>query len=200
MKLTDQIHGRYVHNRRVRVLRDSLTRLIPQGASVLDVGCGDGLLAYLIAQSRPDLDVRGIDVLVRGQTHIRVDAFDGRVIPYGDASFDVAMFVDVLHHTQEPLPLLREAARVARKAIIIKDHILQGWCAGPTLRFMDRVGNARHGVALPHNYWPRQKWLAAFDVLGLEASEWTTKLGLYSWPASWIFDRSLHFVARLELA
>jgi hypothetical protein len=28
---------------------------------------------------------------------------------------------------------------------------------------------------------------------------WATDLGLYSWPMHWIFERSLHFVARLNL-
>jgi len=48
---------------------------------MLDVGCGDGLLAHLMTQKRPDLDLRGIDVLVRDRTHIPVDKFDGQVIP-----------------------------------------------------------------------------------------------------------------------
>jgi SAM-dependent methyltransferase len=103
---------------------------------------------------------------VRERSHIPVAPFDGQVIPYGDASFDGVMFVDVLHHTQDQIILLREAARVARKVIVIKDHSLNGLFAGPTLRLMDKIGNARHGVALPYNYWPRQKWLNTFEMLG----------------------------------
>jgi ubiquinone/menaquinone biosynthesis C-methylase UbiE len=166
---------------------------------MLDVGCGDGLLAHLITQKRPDLDLRGIDVLVRDHTYIPIVEFDGKQLPYDDASFDGVMFVDVLHHTQDPMILLREAVRVARKAIVIKDHTLNGLFAELTLRVMDAIGNARHGVALPYNYWPRQKWLKAFNILGLEVGVWATKLRIYPWPASWIFDRSLHFVTRLDL-
>ena len=199
MNLTEHLHGRYVHNRRTRVLSEHLAKLIPQDFHILDVGCGDGMLAHLITQKRPDLDLRGIDVLVRDRTYIPIVKFDGQRIPYDDASFDGVMFVDVLHHTHDPMLLLREAVRVARTAIVIKDHTRNGFCAGPTLHFMDTVGNARHGVALPYNYWPRQKWLQAFDMLGLKVGVWTTKLGIYPWPASWIFDRSLHFVARLDL-
>ena len=62
------------------------------------------------------------------------------------------MFVDVLHHTEDPMALLGEAVRVARKTIVVKDHTLNGFLAGPTLHFLDRVGNARHDVALPYNY------------------------------------------------
>ncbi len=199
MSLIERIHGDYIHNRRVRVLGDHFIDLIPKTARVLDVGCGDGLLAHLLMEKRPDIKVKGIDVLVRCHTHIPVDSFDGKVIPYGDASFDVTMFVDVLHHMEDPIVLLREAIRVARAAIVIKDHTRDGLFAGPTLRFMDLVGNARHGVAIPYNYWPRQQWFEAFHRLNLTIGIWKENLGLYPPPASWIFERSLHFVARLDL-
>ncbi len=198
MKLPERVHGGYIFQRRVRVLSRRLAKLLPPGARVLDVGCGDGLIDHLISLQRPDVHLQGIDVLIRQQTHVPVVQFDGQTIPHGDAAFDAVMFVDVLHHTEEPMVLLREAARVARRAIVIKDHTRDGMLAGPTLRFMDWVGNARHGVVLPYNYWPAARWRQAFEELGWVAAARETRLGLYSWPASWCFDRSLHFVARLE--
>ncbi len=154
MNLIDRVHSDYIFGRRVGVLTRHLAELMPKDAKTLDVGCGDGTIAHLLMQSRPDLTISGIDVLVRPQTHIPVVQFDGRHIPYEDDSFDAVMFVDVLHHTEDPLVLLREAARVARSAIVIKDHTMNGWLAEPTLRLMDYVGNAQHGVVLPYNYWP----------------------------------------------
>jgi hypothetical protein len=65
---------------------------------------------------------------------------------------------------------------------------------------MDWVGNAHHGVALPYNYWSRSEWSAAFSAGQLEVSEMKTSLGLYPRPASWMFERGLHFVARLGRA
>jgi 2-polyprenyl-3-methyl-5-hydroxy-6-metoxy-1,4-benzoquinol methylase len=47
MPLLDRVHGNLVHGRRVRVLAEWLARLLPQNAKVLDVGCGDGLLAQI---------------------------------------------------------------------------------------------------------------------------------------------------------
>jgi hypothetical protein len=65
---------------------------------------------------------------------------------------------------------------------------------------MDRVSNRRYGVALPYNYWPRQAWYDAFQALGLTLSHWQDRLHLYPWPASLVFDRSLHFLANLSVA
>ena len=190
-------HDRFVFQRRVRVLGTALADLLDDGARVLDIGCGDGFIDKQIGKARPDLTISGIDVLLRPDTHIPVELFDGTTIPYGDASVDVVMFVDVLHHTDDPEVLLREARRVARRAIVLKDHTRDGLLAGPTLRFMDWVGNAPHGVALPYNYWPERRWREAFERLGLSPATWRGALGLYPPPASWLFDRSLHFIARL---
>jgi SAM-dependent methyltransferase len=199
MSLAELLHNCYVFDRRTRVLSQHLAGLIPKNSSILDVGCGDGLLALLISQKRPDITWRGIDVSVRERSYMMIDRFDGQKIPYADASFDAVMFVDVLHHTEDPMILIREAARVARKMVLIKDHTLDGLLAAQTLRFMDRVGNARHGVPLPYNYWPKSRWLETFATLGLQINVWTTNLGIYPCPMNWIFDRSLHFIAQLYL-
>ena len=163
MNVLEKIHGGYVHNRRVRVLIRKLSALLPDRGRILDVGCGDGLLASLLQQDKPNTSITGIDVMVRPATHIPVELFDGRSIPFADASFDAVILVDVLHHTDAPMSLLREAARVAREALVIKDHTKNGIAAEATLRFMDRIGNRRYNVALPHNYWSRQRWLDAFE-------------------------------------
>ena len=199
MSLIERIHGDYVHDRRVAVLTSHLAGLVPQGGRVLDVGCGDGLLAQRLGQSRPDLTLTGIDVLVRPETKVPVTWFDGQVIPFPDNSFDTITFVDVLHHTDDPMIMLREATRVASRSVVIKDHTCDGWLAYPTLRFMDHVGNARHGVRLPYNYWPERRWRAAFRSLGLAIGEWRPRLRLYPQPASLLFDRRLHFAARLDV-
>lgn len=193
----ESLHRGYVSRRRLSRLSHQLARVIPRGASVLDVGCGDGALTRAVAEERGDLALRGIDVLVRPHSHIPVIPFDGLTIPFADASFDAVMLVDVLHHTEDPMALLREAWRVARRALVVKDHLLQGFLAGATLRFMDRIGNARYGVALPYNYWPPERWREAFSELGL-AGDRLDSLQLYPWPASWLFDRSLHFLVCLE--
>jgi len=165
---------------------------------VLDVGCGDGLLARRIQDLRPDIQLRGLDVLIREQTHVPVAYFDGHTLPEGDGEADVVMLIDVLHHIQDPMVLLREAARVARRAVLIKDHTRDGLFAGLTLRLMDFVGNAHHGVILNYTYWPKHRWQEAFRELGLTVRAWHDELKLYPGIADRIFGRFLHFVALLE--
>lgn len=200
MSVVGALHGSLVFGRRVRVLAHNLAAQLPEGARVLDVGCGDGQIDAAIGVERPDVALEGVDVLVRPKTHIPVTAFDGTTLPFADGSFDIVQFVDVLHHTDDPMVLLREAKRVARRGIVLKDHGKDGLLAGPTLRFMDWVGNAHHGVRLPYNYWPVARWRAAFAELGLKPATWIDKPGLYPWPASLAFERKLHFITRLERA
>ena len=200
MSLLDKVHGNYVFGRRVQVLTRELADQLPRDARVLDVGCGDGTIAKLLLEARPDIQIEGIDVLVRPDTKVPVKEFDGKHIPHPDKSFDVVMFVDVLHHTEDPNVLLAEARRVARKAVVLKDHCKDGLLANTTLRFMDWVGNARHGVVLPYLYWPEAEWRAAFEKHGLTPQAWRPSLHLYTWPFSMVFDRKLHFVARLAPA
>lgn len=199
VKVIESIHQGYVFPRRVRILTQHMAELAPQGASILDVGCGDGLLDQLLEQQRPDLSVRGIEVLIRKKTYRPIEVYDGKRIPFGPKSFDAVMMINVLHHTEDPLEVLRQAATVARKCILLKDHTRDGLLAGATLRFMDDVGNARHGVALPYNYWTYRQWMDACEKLQLKVAVWQPKVGLYPWWADWAFGRTLQFVARLEL-
>src|SRR5687767_9326952 len=133
------IHNKLVFSRRVQKLAAAIAERIPQNAHVLDVGCGSGDLAALVMQIRPDVRIEGIDVLVRPATAIPVTEYDGCHIPFGDSSFDAAMVIDVLHHTDDPEAVLAEIARVAPQ-VIVKDHLRGGIAAGLTLRFMDWVG------------------------------------------------------------
>jgi SAM-dependent methyltransferase len=198
MSILDKTHGSFVYPRRISQLAQKLADLLPGNAEVLDVGCGDGLLSSEIAKLRAGLRIAGIDVLVREKTFIRVSKFNGTTIPYPDASFDAVMLVDVLHHTIDPTVLLRESRRVARQAIVIKDHTCNGLLAAPRLRFMDWVGNARHGVVLPYNYWCKERWRTELVRLKLETECWLDDLTLYPWWANWIFGTSLQFIARVH--
>jgi len=191
-------HRAFVFQRRARVLAEILAAQIPQRASVLDIGCGDGTISSLIAERRPDISIQGVEYLVRPECKIECGAFDGSSLPFQDGTFDVSLFVDVLHHTQDPSVLLREAARVSRSFVLIKDHLDENAFDNLRLRLMDWIGNRPHGVVLTYNYQNRKQWTEQFSDLGLSKISWTTEIPLYSWPLSLLVGRGLHFVSLLK--
>ncbi len=170
----------------------------PQGASVLDIGCGDGTIGGLIARLRPDISIQGVEFMVRPGCKIECHSFDGFTLPFPSNSFDVGLFVDVLHHTQDPRVLLREAVRVSRSFVLIKDHLDENAIDNLTLRLMDWVGNRPHGVVLTYNYQNRKQWTEQFSNSGLSEVSRTTQVPLYPWPLRLLVGRKLHFVSLLK--
>jgi SAM-dependent methyltransferase len=198
VSLVGRLHGGLVFPRRVRVLAERIAPHLPSTGRALDLGCGDGQIAAGVLAIRPGLSINGADVLARPKAHIPVDLYDGTTLPYADRSFDAVMIVDVLHHTDDPVQILREARRICRGVIVLKDHLCDPWLGRARLALMDFVGNARHGVAMTHKYWERARWHSAFRELGLEEEFWDERLGLYPRIAAWLFEDSLHFLARLR--
>jgi ubiquinone/menaquinone biosynthesis C-methylase UbiE len=191
-------HDTFVHERRTRVLAEMLAAQIPKGAAVLDIGCGDGTIASRIRHRRPDVSVEGVELQVRPGCKIACRAFDGSKLPFPDASFDACLFVDVLHHTEDPAILLREAARVSRSLVHLKDHLDENLVDDATLRYKDWVGNRPYRVALTYNYQSAKQWAEHFSRCGLAEATWTTEVPLYPWPFSVLAGRRLHFVSLLR--
>jgi SAM-dependent methyltransferase len=198
MSWLERVHETRIHGRRVRRLAEAAARLAPPGLAVLDLGCGDGRLGAALGRLRPDLKSSGAEVAPRRDCQIPVSAFDGRRLPFADGHFGAVLLADVLHHAGSPALLLGEAIRVAREVILLKDHDCRGWGARATLRFMDGVGNRRHGVPLPDHYLAREQWRQLWAELGLTLEAADPLPGLYPFPANLIFGRNLHFFARLR--
>ena len=94
---------------------------VPEGADVLDVGTGPGVL---LAERRPDLRLTGIDVSADMVTAARrnlgkFERASARVadvtdLPFGDGSFDVVVTSYSMHHWDDPVAAVPELARVLR--------------------------------------------------------------------------------------
>lgn len=194
----NSIHASAVMGRRVQVLAANLSEVLSKSRSVLDVGCGDGSISKTIQSYKPGLEFSGIDVFLRPSVSIPAHVYDGEKIPYPDASFDFVTIVDVLHHTDDPTLVLRECVRVAKKGVVLKDHLVSGFGAWGTLRFLDWIGNFGHDVRLPYNYLTKDEWKIAFENAGCESSVWKSELNFFPFPFSLAFDRSLHFISMLE--
>jgi ubiquinone/menaquinone biosynthesis C-methylase UbiE len=93
--------------------------------SVLEIGCGEGLLAHHLLTNGPrprrfvasDRDLRaavpGLDPLIE---FLEASAYD---LPFPSGSFDLVVCCEVLEHLHDPPRALSEAARVARRAVIV---------------------------------------------------------------------------------
>jgi SAM-dependent methyltransferase len=196
-KISEWIHEWKIKDRRVNVLANHICRLMPHNISILDVGCGDGKLAKMIAKIINCKTIHGIDVLLRKNCAIPVTQFDGENIPFDDNSFDYILLVDVLHHTLSPEKVFSECVRVCSKGIILKDHISNSSIDYLTLRFMDKVGNSRYDVELPHNYLNTTIWNTLFSGFKLKIENLITDLDLYPSPLNSLFDRKLHAIWHL---
>ncbi|MDJ0740703.1 MAG: class I SAM-dependent methyltransferase [Gammaproteobacteria bacterium] len=197
--LAVRAHRRLVMNRRVRRLATHVADLLPDDArQVLDVGAGTGELAVAVSQLLPGVDFTGVDVYIRPHTFIPVTAYDGRTLPFDNDSFDAVTIVDVLHHCDDPVAVLAECARVARRWVVIKDHVADSRWQAQVLRFMDWVGNRAHGVVLPYNYLSSGDWQTAMTRSGLQQRRRIVRLGLYPQPFSLLFDADLHFAGQFE--
>jgi SAM-dependent methyltransferase len=192
-----RLHEKWVFDRRSRVLIDAVAALLPESGDVLDVGCGSGAIGAGIAALKPGLSVRGVDTLARPGCAIPVQAYDGARLPLSNASVDFCLLIDVLHHAEDPQAVLKECVRVSRRGVIVKDHFQNGLLSRAVLSFMDWVGNGPHGVALPRNYWPEHRWLSAWRELNIQPDVYRRHLGLYPKLFQPLFERNLHFLARL---
>ncbi len=196
--LLNDIHNIAIFKRRIQILSRLLAKELNTGKSVLDVGCGDGSLAKSISSLNPALEFHGIDVALRPEIAISAELYDGYVIPFEDNSFDWITIVDVLHHTDDPSIVLKECARVARNGVVIKDHTRQGFLGGPTLQFMDWIGNKGHDVRLPYNFLSKTQWCDLFNRLDLAIISWNENLNIYRPPFNYLFDRQLHMITTVK--
>lgn len=107
-----------------RLMLESIARLVPRGARVLDLGCGDGAL---LAHLRDTLGCSGYGVeiddakvhacLQRGIDVLQLNLEEGLAL-FEDDSFDLVLQIDTLQHLRNAETMLRETARVGRQAIV----------------------------------------------------------------------------------
>lgn len=94
----------------------------PAGARVLEVGCGTGAVARVLAAWPNVREVVGVDpssyliekarALSSGAPNLIFETGDGQALGFKDASFDVVILHTVLTHVSAPEAVLAEAHRV----------------------------------------------------------------------------------------
>ena len=107
-------------------LDDLFTRADPR--SLLDVGCGEGVLTHDWAGRLGDRRVVGIDLqddklaaewAQRTRSNLEYRTMRAENLPFTDSEFDVATAIEVLEHVPDPEHTVAEMARVASGHLLV---------------------------------------------------------------------------------
>lgn len=107
---------------KINYSKRTILELLKEG-TVLDVGCGDGLLLEHLQKN--GLKCSGIDISSaaiaicksRGLNCQQGDITEQ--LPFADNSFDNVLLIDVLEHLFQPKEVLREAHRITSSSVFI---------------------------------------------------------------------------------
>ena len=188
-------------------IQKALAQLVPQGARVLDLGCGDGaMLAHLQATrgcSGYGVEIDDANVLAcvqRGVNVIQLNLDEGLAM-FDDASFDVVLQIDTLQHLRNAEVMLRETARVGRVGIVAFPNFAH-W---PN-RFSVLQGRMPVTKRLPYQWYDtpnilvgthadlgalaRKNGLRVIDSFGLQDGE------VVRWQPNWRAGTSVYKLAR----
>jgi 2-polyprenyl-3-methyl-5-hydroxy-6-metoxy-1,4-benzoquinol methylase len=153
-------------------LEELFTRAAP--LSVLDVGCGEGVLTERWARKLDPQPVVGIDLEDpklgaewerRRRENLSFTSFDGSTrLPFGDGEFDLAAAIEVLEHVPDPEQTVAEMARVARRHLLVSVPREPLWRALNMARgaYLRDLGNTPGHL----NHWSRRAFVALLSRHG----------------------------------
>jgi len=149
----------------------TLARLFARAApeSVLDVGCGEGVLTYKWAQALGERPVLGIDLgdpkleaewSTRRRRNLEFRAMTAEELqdlPFPDRSFDLSAAIEVLEHVPDPERTLAEMARVAARHLLVSVPREPLWRALNVARgaYVHDLGNTPGHV----NHWSKRDFI-----------------------------------------
>ncbi len=141
--------------------------------SVLDVGCGEGVLTVDWAERLGDGRVVGIDLddpklraewEKRTRPNLEFRAEEATRLSFRDSEFDLATAIEVLEHVPEPEATVAEMARVARRHLLVSVPREPLWRALNMARgaYLRELGNTPGHV----NHWSKRDFLSLLSRHG----------------------------------
>jgi 2-polyprenyl-3-methyl-5-hydroxy-6-metoxy-1,4-benzoquinol methylase len=156
--------------------------------SLLDVGCGEGVLTHTWARRLGDRRVVGIDLddpglqaewAKRTAPNLEYRVMRAERLPFADGEFDLAAAIEVLEHVPDPEHTVAEMARVAGRHLLVSVPREPVWRALNLARgaYVRELGNTPGHV----NHWSRRSFARLLERHGevLEArspNPWTMVL------------------------
>jgi SAM-dependent methyltransferase len=151
-------------------LEELFTKAAP--GSLLDVGCGEGVLTHQWAQ-RVSGRVVGIDLddpLLHEQwkdrqaPNLEYLVMKAENLPFGDAEFEVATAIEVLEHVPDPEHTVSEMARAASKWLLVSVPREPLWRGLNMARgaYWRELGNTPGHV----NHWSKRSFVAMLSRYG----------------------------------
>lgn len=130
---------------------------------ILDLGSGTGVITKLLRKKR--YKVTPVDVKNRSRyKSVYTTIYDGKHLPFKNNQFDLCILISVLHHTQNPENVLKEAIRVSKKLVVYEDaitNIFQGFYT----HIVDAYFNKE--LVAPHSNKSDEQWRTLFKQLKL---------------------------------
>jgi ubiquinone/menaquinone biosynthesis C-methylase UbiE len=141
--------------------------------SVLDVGCGEGVLTYRWAQQLGAGRIVGIDLpdpkleaewASRQRSNLEYRTMPAEQLPFAAGEFDLAAAIEVLEHVPNPEQTLAEMARVARRHLLVSVPREPLWRALNLARgaYVRDLGNTPGHV----NHWSRRGFVRLLGRYG----------------------------------
>ena len=169
----------------------SIQRQVPQGGKVLDVGAWSCYLGQLLRE-RLGCEVLSLDVVNANKTDMPFQLFDGKVLPVDSQSYDVVLYLYVLHHAADHAALLREANRVLRDGgclLVAEDSVDGLWNRVLTVGFHGYLWLATR-MSCGGTFRTADHWQERFRAAGLVVKSTIPlghHLGRFLWPNNILF-------------
>jgi SAM-dependent methyltransferase len=154
-----------------RTLAELFQQAAPQ--SVLDVGCGEGVLTHQWAQALGERRIVGIDLddaklkaewETRTRPNLEYLTMPAENLPFADGEFDLASAIEVLEHVPDPAHTVAEMARVASRHLLVSVPREPLWRGLNMARgaYLKDLGNTPGHV----NHWSKRSFVALLSQHG----------------------------------